>query len=127
MKKILLVDHDLTHRAAFAVALRAGIGWKFIPETDVQSAVGTLENSKIDVLILSDETPGVDPLSFICVVHALKPNLPVIVLSRHSSADMHQKIMSHGAFEHLAGPVTVIELGRVVRSALLKAEQDSCQ
>ncbi len=127
MKNILLVDDDFSHRAVLAVALRAGVDWKLIPEADVQSAVAALrQNVRIDVIILYDETRGLNPRSFMTMTRALKPNVPVIVLSRHGNEDIHRKMMSLGAFEHMNEPVTVIELGRAIRSALFDAGQDEC-
>jgi DNA-binding NtrC family response regulator len=105
--------------------LRGGVGWEVIPEVDAQSAVAALiENVRIDVIIINYEMPGLDPLSFMTMASKLKPNVPVIVLSRHGNEDIHQEMMSLGAFEHMSEPVTVIELGRVIRSALLNVEQN---
>jgi DNA-binding NtrC family response regulator len=118
MKNVLLIDDDLNHWPALAVALIEA-GYQVIVETDAESAVAVLrEDVTIDLIIIDYQMPGLDALSFRTMQRELMPNVPVIVLARHCNVDSYLKVMSLGAFEYLNKPVRICELTRIVKAAL---------
>lgn len=118
MKNILLIDDDIHHLVVLAFALDEA-GYSVIPKMDAESAVAVLrENVSIDLIIIDDQMPGLDVLSFMIMLRELMPKVPVIVLARHCNMDIYLKFMSLGAFEYLNKPVRACELTRIVKMAL---------
>ncbi len=118
MKNILLIDDDLDHLAVLAVALIEA-GYQVINEIDAESAVAVLRDDvTIDLIIIDDQIPGLDPLSFLTMIRKIMPKVPVIVLGRHCNVDNYLKIMSLGALEYLNKPVRACEVIRIVKVAL---------
>ena len=125
MKNVLLIDDDRSHLAVLPVALSQG-GYQVIPRTDAESAVAGLgENVKIDLIILNYEMPGLDALSFMTMLRALMPDVPVIVLTRQGNVDIYLKLMSLGAFEYMSEPFRIAELRRVVQTAFVGPGQQA--
>ena len=125
MKNVLLIDDDRSLLAVLPVALSQG-GYQVIPKTDAESAVAGLgENVKIDLIILNYEMPGLDALSFMTMLRALMPDVPVIVLTRQGNVDIYLKLMSLGAFEYMSEPFRIAELRRVVQTAFLGSDQQA--
>ncbi len=87
MKNILLIDDDLDHLAVLAVALIEA-GYQVINEIDAESAVAVLRDDvTIDLIIIDDQIPGLDPLSFLTMIRKIMPKVPVIIPTqrRHKS------------------------------------------
>jgi DNA-binding NtrC family response regulator len=127
-KNILLIDDDLNHLAALAVAL-ADAGYQVIPKIDAGSAIAALrEDIRIDLIVSDYEMPGLDTLSFMTMLKQLMPKVPVIVLSGQGNINTYLEVMSLGAFEYMNKPVRVNELRRIVDAALLDSgRMDHCR
>jgi len=118
MKNILLIDDDLNHLVVLAFALDEA-GYNVILKMDAESALAVLrENVSLDLIIIDDQMPGLDALSFMIMLRELMPKVPVIVLARQCNMDTYLKVMSFGAFEYLNKPVRACELTRIVIMAL---------
>jgi PleD family two-component response regulator len=110
-KKIILAIDDM---ATDLASLRAVIDKKF--DVRVSRSAGTamkmLETIQVDLVLLDIEMPGMSGFEFL---HALrknpsKVNIPVIVVSSHSSEEFFSHAKKQGADGCIAKPVNPEEL-----------------
>jgi signal transduction histidine kinase/CheY-like chemotaxis protein len=83
---VLLVDDDAAVRVAIAASLRAA-GFAVREAEDAATALAALDqNPGIDVLLTDLAVPGTDGLQLIDAAHAMRPELPVVLISGHGDA-----------------------------------------
>ncbi len=115
---VLADDHPL---------VRSGIRslLKTIPEVRVIAEVsdGTellelLESIRPDVVITDISMPGMDGLAALSRIRALHPEVKVIVLSMHDSADMVKRAIAAGAAAYLRKDASEFELASAIHSVM---------
>jgi DNA-binding NarL/FixJ family response regulator len=115
---VLADDHPL---------VRSGIRslLKTIPEVRVIAEVsdGTellelLESIRPDVVITDISMPGMDGLAALSQIRALHPEVKVIVLSMHDSADMVKRAIAAGAAAYLRKDASEFELASAIHSVM---------
>lgn len=90
---------------------------------DVQSFPGgaelldALEDDAPDVLLTDIRMPGVSGLDLLERVHAIKPELPIIIMTAHSDLDSAVSAYRGGAFEYLPKPFDLDEAVELVNRA----------
>jgi two-component system nitrogen regulation response regulator GlnG len=76
-----------------------------------------------DVIVSDIRMPGIDGLDLLVRLKALRPEVPVIIMTAHSDLDAAVASYQRGAFEYLPKPFDVDEAVSVVRRAVLLAEE----
>jgi len=119
--QVWLVDDDASIRWVLEKALRgSGMAARSFDAADVALAALRLETP--DVLMTDIRMPGRSGLELLGEVKALRPDLPVIVITAHSDLDAAVAAYQGGAFEYLAKPFDVDKAVELVRRA---AEQSA--
>lgn len=116
--RVLLVDdHPMTREGLAAIINR---------QTDLQvcseannpaEAMTSLTKSKPDLLVTDMTMPGRSGIEFVKDVHALMPELPILVLSMHDELLYAERALRAGARGYLmkdAGSAKVLEVIRLV-------------
>jgi DNA-binding NtrC family response regulator len=124
MKRILLVDDDINSLVTMSDVLSRS-GYAVLSVTDLESALSVFrEDGGIDLVIADYQMPGAGGPAFMMALRLMKPDLPVILLTRHGNVDVSVEATSLGAFEYMNKPVRVGQLRRVVEAAFLDSEQE---
>lgn len=86
--------------------MRAGLAQLITGQSDLEvcrecghpaEALGLLDKLEVDVLVTDLTMPGRSGLEFIKDVHALRPDLPVLVLSMHDEQLYAERVLRAGA------------------------------
>ena len=114
--RVLIVDDEdeLVSALAERLSLR---GFQADGVTTGTEALTYLADKPCDVVLLDVKMPGIGGLEVIRRIKEEQPNLQVILLTGHSSAQDAEKGMQLGAFDYLMKPVKIEELVTVLRSA----------
>jgi DNA-binding NtrC family response regulator len=127
--RVLLIDDDDGSRAAMAAGLRRA-GHEVSEFEGGEAALAKLQAGEpADVLITDVRMPGMDGYEVVRRVRALRPALPVLMVTAFGDVDGAVKALQGGADDYLTKPVNLVELRRRVelqldRSALARETRD---
>jgi len=76
-----------------------------------------IEREAPDVLLTDIRMPGISGLDLLERVHAVRPDLPIIIMTAHSDLDSAVSAYRGGAFEYLPKPFDLDEAVALVRRA----------
>jgi two-component system nitrogen regulation response regulator GlnG len=114
---VWVIDDDRSIRWVLEKALdRANID-----VTSFQNASGVLDRlmrEQPDAIIADIRMPGMDGLMLMERIHAISPQLPVIIMTAHSDLDSALAAYEGGAFEYLPKPFDVDEATELVKRAI---------
>jgi len=66
-------------------------------------------------LVITDfRMPGVDGLELIRQLHAVKPRLPMVLMTAFGTTETAIEATKHGAFEYMLKPFDVVEMLEIV-------------
>ena len=118
-ERILIVDDEEMIARVGKLTL-CQLGYAAESETDVLKALGRLERDPHAFhLVLSDQTmPGMTGLEFAARIRALRPDLPVVLATGHSTAVTPENIRASGIREVLMKPYSTEVLADVLRRHL---------
>lgn len=118
-RRILLVDdHPLT-RAGLAANLNRQPDLEVCGEADSPAAaMSLLPKVKPDLMVADLTMPGRSGLEFLKDVHAMMPELPIVVLSMHDEALYAERTLRVGARGYLMKDVGVAKVLEAIRLVL---------
>jgi len=117
-KKILLADDDGWLALAIEAKLKTA-GYKVLSLWDGFSLWSSVQSFEPDLLILSMQLPGVEPLEICRRLHlAGGRHLPVILVTRHYSENQVVEALKLGVEEIVAKPLCLRELTTRAESLL---------
>lgn len=109
LRKVLLVDDDAASRRVLAAALRAS-GFEVTTAEDGAQALLSLEQDPPDVIVLDVEMPGLNGDEVCGRIRAsedrARRELPVIMLTAHSSEADEVRCLTAGANDFVTKPVS---------------------
>lgn len=114
MRKVLIVDDDPVTRDVLQYALLSQ-GYEVTCASNGHEAIGTVEQTPIDLIVLDIDMPTMDGYEFLA---SRNNNLPVILISATNNEDRRIRGFELGADDFISKPVSVRELA--VRIAALK-------
>jgi len=114
---ILLADDDTSIRTVLTRALE-GQGYKVKTANTTASLLALVEAVPADLIITDVYMPEVNVLEVLPQIKALNADLPLIIMSAHSTLRMAIDATAHGAYEYLAKPFDLEEMLGVVERAL---------
>lgn len=119
--RILIVDDEpeLVSALQERLSLR---GFSTHGVTDGAAALACLAEESFDVVLADVKMPGLGGLDLVRTIKAERPNIPVVLLTGHSSAQDAANGSNLGAFEYLMKPVKIDELVRVLRAAVARGK-----
>lgn len=114
---VLFVDDDAQLRAANSQSLElAGLSVDAFAD-----AAGVLPHIAPDfpgIVITDIRMPGMDGLQLRAAIHAIDPDIPVILITGHADVAMAVRALHDGAFDFLAKPFAADHLASTARRAL---------
>lgn len=115
MKKILLVDDHPLMRKGLALTLNAETDLEVVAQSEsAEEALDAFEKTMPDLVIVDISLPGMSGLELIKHLLALKPDVAVLVVSRHDEALYAERAIRAGA----RGYVMKLEAGEVIVKAV---------
>lgn len=116
---ILFVD-DEEQLVLLGVQMLRNLGYQVEGESDVLRALARIENDPGHFnLVVTDQTmPGLTGIEFAAHIHAIRPELPVVLTSGYSSALTTEQLQKSSVRELLSKPYSVGDLATVIRRHL---------
>jgi DNA-binding response OmpR family regulator len=119
-KRILVVDDELGALTLIGIMLERG-GFSVLKAKDAREALGVLDQSLPDMIILDVMMPGMDGIS-LCRVLRERPELdstPILILSAKNDAQSIMRGMDAGANDYLPKPILHHDLVTKVKDMLV--------
>ena len=96
-------------------------GYDVLEASEGASALSSMEDNHIDVLVADLRMPGMDGMTLLEKAIAARPNLPVIILTAHGTIDLAVEALKKGAFDFVTKPFEWQELKQVISKAVQTA------
>jgi DNA-binding NtrC family response regulator len=123
--RVLVVDDSKLARMAVAKALDAiRPGWTRIEAANADEALGLVKSDAFDMAILDFNMPGRDGLQLAAEMLALKPDVPLAVISANHQVEVVTRARQVGA-AFLPKPLTQKALDDFVTDAVKRLSADS--
>ncbi len=115
MKKILLVDDHPLMRKGLALTLEAEPDLRVVGQAaSAEEGLDLADKLDLDLAIVDVSLPGMSGLEFIKHLHAIRPELAILVVSRHDEALYAERAIRSGA----RGYVMKLEADEVIVKAV---------
>jgi DNA-binding NtrC family response regulator len=124
-KRVLLVDDETEFVSALAERLNLR-GFDAQTATTGEEALGKINSSPPDVVLLDVLMPGMNGLEVLKRIKAGHPQVQVILLTGRGSWDGIQGIRE-GAYDCLMKPIQIEELMQIMAEALESGKQNRAQ
>ena len=114
--RILLVDDDLDMLETLAEGLGER-GFEVVTARSGAAALRQMGERPVDVVVTDLRMAGIDGIELLSQLHAISPELPVIVMTAYSAIDTAIEAVRRGAYHYLAKPFRLDELVIFLRRA----------
>ncbi|MBY4638383.1 sigma-54 dependent transcriptional regulator [Sphingopyxis sp. XHP0097] len=114
---VFFVDDDAALRAANVQTLELG-GLTVEAFADASAMLPRIATDFSGVVVTDIRMPGMDGLELRAAIHAIDPDIPVILITGHADVAMAVRALHDGAFDFLAKPFASDHLLGAVRRAL---------
>ena len=116
-RTILLIDDDASLRRVVEYNLREdGFAVVTVPSGD--EGLAAFEAQAVDLVLSDVRMPGIDGVHLLLRIKALKPDVPVVLLTAHGTIASAVEAIKLGAFDYLTKPFDRDRLKATVRKAL---------
>jgi two-component system nitrogen regulation response regulator GlnG len=117
MNKVWIIDDDRSIRWVLEKALEQdNIESQSFENGD--KVLSALNREVPDAIISDVRMPGIDGLELLQQIHAVHPDIPVIIMTAHSDLDSAVNSYQKGAFEYLPKPFDVDEAVNLIKRAI---------
>ena len=120
-RRILLVDDDESLRRVTEYTLHEA-GYQVLTAASGDEGLERFQSADVDLLLTDVRMPGMDGMDLLARVKAIRPELPVVMLTAHGTIEAAVEAMKLGAFDYLTKPFTGDQLRASVRKAFDVAE-----
>ena len=117
MAKVLIVDDERSIRETLGEFVKE-IGHEVFAAADVEEAIEIARRSIPDVVVSDIVLPGVDGMALLERIHAILPEIQVIMITGEPTVETAADAVRQGAFDYLSKPVSREEIQAVVGTAL---------
>ncbi len=118
--RILVVDDEKLIRWSVGERLQRG-GYDVLAAESGEQALDMVAANAPDLMLLDVRLPGIDGLTTLQRALAIQPDVPVLMMSAHSTVDVAVEAMKHGAVDFLVKPFPFQSLDAAVERALATA------
>jgi two-component system, NtrC family, nitrogen regulation response regulator GlnG len=115
--RILIADDEDSLRWVLDKGLRQ-VGYEVTAVADGDAAIEAFQAEPFDLVFLDVKMPGLDGLSVLERLRAVRPDVYVIVMTAHGTMDTAIKAMQRGAYDYLAKPFDLDEVLLLTERAL---------
>ncbi|HPL64389.1 MAG: sigma-54 dependent transcriptional regulator [Syntrophales bacterium] len=119
MNRILVVDDDLSILKVIKMRLEAE-GFEVTVVEDVQQAMRSIEESEFDLAVVDLKLARANGIELMEAIHAVDPELPVLILTAHGTIESAVEAMKKGAHSYLTKPFDYRELLLQIRNGIEK-------
>jgi two-component system response regulator GlrR len=123
--KILVVDDD-KNLLELARARLAGAGYNVVTASTNEQAVAVTKDASFDLAIVDLRLADEDGIALMEKLHAVNPEMPVVILTGHASVEGAVEAMKRGAYTYLTKPFDprelILQIGRALESRQLASE-----
>jgi len=131
-KRILLVDDHPMTRNGIAEWIRREPDFTVCAEAEsAEQALDAVSKSKPDLVLTDITLPGKSGVEFIKDLHAMRPELPVLVVSMHDESLYAERVLRVGArgyiMKHEGGDKLMEAIRRVVSGQIYVSEKMSAR
>ena len=117
--KVLLVDDEQEFVQTLSDRLNTRNYGSF-PVFDGEQALELLDHETPDVIVLDLKMPGMSGIEVLFQAKEVKPEIEIIILTGHGSAEDEKKCMELGAYAYLQKPVDIDQLTATIDQAYKK-------
>jgi excisionase family DNA binding protein len=110
---ILVVDDDEMVREVLTVALQSGQR-QILGAASGQEALEIARKTNLDLVLLDLLMPGINGVETFRQLHALHPDLPVVIITGYPDSDLMAQALEIGPFTMINKPADVNQLQKVV-------------
>ena len=103
MKKILIIEDELSMRLGLAYTLKAA-GYVVTAAERGDEGVDLIGKQRFDVVVTDMRLPGADGLDVLKAVRKAQPNTGVVVITGYADVQTAVEAMKLGAFDYIAKP-----------------------
>ncbi|WP_224372256.1 sigma-54-dependent transcriptional regulator [Hyalangium versicolor] len=115
--RVLLVDDDDSLCRLLALKLK-GMDFDSVTRTSGSAALAALESEEVDVILTDLNMSGMSGLELCQRVAAIRPDLPVVVLTAHGTFDSAVGALRAGAYDFAVKPPDMGALGMTLSRAV---------
>lgn len=115
--RVLIVDDEPVLRRLMRRAL-SGLQLEIVEAANGVEALERLESQDFSAVVTDVRMPSMDGLELVAHLQRLAPELPIILVSGSDEVSNRAGARALGAFDFLAKPFDLYELGRRVLSAV---------
>jgi two-component system response regulator HydG len=115
--RILVVDDEFSVRDSLGSWFRKD-GHEVTVAASADEALKELEAGRFDVAVVDIKLPGMDGVELQARMHAVDPDMAVIMITAFASVDTAVRSLKQGAFDYVMKPIEPDELTHLVRRAL---------
>jgi len=121
---ILVVDDEQVHRFMLCSMFKEW-GWRCVEADDGTTAVEAVKNNSYDAVLMDVRMAKMDGMEAFSRIHAMRPELPVIIMTAYSSVNDAVEAIQHGAHDYLTKPLDFDRLRLALQRALDRKRVDS--
>ena len=125
MAKILVADDERGICDAFSMFL-SDEGHEPLLASNGPAAVKIVRDERPAVAFLDVRMPGGDGIEALREIHAIAPQMPVIVMTAYGTLATARSAMDLGAFDYLGKPVELSQLREILAKALHRPKTVPC-
>lgn len=125
--QVLFVEDDAMNRQVVGDMLRV-IGASMTEASDAETGLKLIETSSFNVVLMDLRMPGMNGMTAIQHLRARKDekaDLPVIVITADTAADLRERCLAIGADDVLRKPIAMGALLRSLGRAIARAGEDA--
>jgi len=115
--KLLLIEDDPSTASALEKVLRTE-GYDVATNRRGDEGLKQAQTQPWDVVITDLKLPGLNGLELVRDLHALRPRLPIVMMTAHGNTETAIEAMKLGAYEYLVKPFEADELLDLVARAV---------
>ncbi len=115
--RVLIVDDD-ENTCELLEATLGGQGFTVLSESSAEAALGRLTEDDFDAMLTDIHMDGIDGIELCGRVRALRPDLPVLVVTGQASMDAAVAALRAGAYDFITKPIDVELLGPAITRAV---------
>ena len=102
--KILWADDEIDHLKSHIIFLEDR-GYSVTAVTNAEDAVSMIRENRYDLVILDEMMPGMDGLEALEVIKGIRPDLPMIMVTKSEEENLMEEAIGSQIEEYLTKPV----------------------
>jgi excisionase family DNA binding protein len=111
--RVLVVDDHDAVRAVLADLLATG-GREILAAASGEEALAIVKATDVDLVLLDLSLPGLDGVETFREIQALRPGVPVVIVTGYPDSDLMARALEIGPFTMISKPVHLDQMQRIV-------------